>query len=797
MKASKFVERRVGKVGSGRRGSAKEYSLLTDLAQHLFFTLRRKGADSGAVYVMLWFLFRHINVRPVSVFSEYVEADQTFVCDLVSRDVLACVRKWVCSKHDCVQSVVSDGDERLAKIRFGGKWATALSFYIDHIPSGPAKLVSDVLKILGDPDRCEVETIDFLSFVSDVVKAEFPRGLGGPLRYLVDMKVMGGYNTYLNNVDPVKPWFEKMLGKRDSLPGDQVSKLKKHLDNSLDSIRWKKDCKLSVGEFVTNRGYWEGSGSALRTKFVVTVDGRRVKLRSKAGAMLQYSDEEILEQMRSMDIISDTFQKSDEPVKARVIQNVSMNSYLRCSYLNEFIDALPDWTPLEKKGKEVRDIWDRLANCSEWGYSLDFSGFDSNVRPDLFQYVLDGLGVRAAKNGAEGWVAECESGSSIKSFGFGSGYKLECDGWLGLPSGHRWTALIGTLINRAVSEWLRETLGTIWDSYHQGDDIAIFSRGELSMERVSALIGTLGMEINPHKTVVCRGGIEFLRNWCSGGKVIPYPARLVRNLLWYKPGSGLLLQTWIDRLRDSGSSIRRARSWGLRGLGTYGKGVLRRETPSFLSGIERGKLTNWFFGSGWLGGAGAGENEVCWFPRLSAPPKKKLEIDVVLPGVRGLRLMVLLKDEVPLKGFRRELTFEGVKTGGSEWVEEKCSSSPVALLPPRKDPEWWAKSVVATVLGYSKDVVSAAVKLMGWEGGNVPEEFVMAYTSTVLPDLSYLADRLSILKLFEWQYHFERVRKNLLYWNNLSSYNKVIKNIKYEKTERLLQSYRIQCLCVL
>jgi len=47
----------------------------------------------------------------------------------------------------------------------------------------------------------------------------------------------------------------------------------------------------------------------------------------------------------------------------------------------------------------------------------------------------------------------------------------------GVPSGHAWTALIDTLINRAEAETVAEDLGVeILDARYQGDDAVLFTR---------------------------------------------------------------------------------------------------------------------------------------------------------------------------------------------------------------------------------------------------------------------------------------------------------------------------------
>jgi len=226
---------------------------------------------------------------------------------------------------------MSKADLGLAKIDMGDKkWHFLLTWYCNHVPPDASRLVRRVLDRLVDFDSCELETIDYLSFVSDTVKAEFSGTLGTIGRYLVDIKVIGGYSTYLNTVDPVEPWFEKSVERRRIGFGDQFELLREHVDRAIRDIKFgcrKKSGELSVAEFVANRGYWDGSGAALGVSFPLMVNGKKVKLRTKAGAMLKYSDDEIIQIMRDREIVSATFQKSDEPVKARIIQNVSMNSY--------------------------------------------------------------------------------------------------------------------------------------------------------------------------------------------------------------------------------------------------------------------------------------------------------------------------------------------------------------------------------------------------------------------------------------------------------------------------------------
>lgn len=112
----------------------------------------------------------------------------------------------------------------------------------------------------------------------------------------------------------------------------------------------------------------------------------------------------------------------------------------------------------------------------------------------------------------------------------------------GLPSGWRWTSLLGTLINigefMTIVKLCEEKHKTIIN-YHrligQGDDLTLCLHHISHVNMIVDMYNAMGLEINPQKIYVSRYRNEFLRRSIEAGGIFGYIPRTLLALRFRNP----------------------------------------------------------------------------------------------------------------------------------------------------------------------------------------------------------------------------------------------------------------------
>jgi len=185
------------------------------------------------------------------------------------------------------------------------------------------------------------------------------------------------------------------------------------------------------------------------------------------------------------------------------------------------------------------------------GVSLDQSAFDESQLKSLVRFTLQCVWdrvVESARPDLQNQLSELRA-VDLLSFDNAKVYKKAlgtakfiCDWQQGVPSGHKWTALIDSLINRAETLYAIRKLNIPLDcGMWQGDDAAIIVH--CTKEQASALPSTfasMGLSVNAAKTWISDKRFEFLHEVHGPEGAWGFPARIGRSLLWNKPilGSG-------------------------------------------------------------------------------------------------------------------------------------------------------------------------------------------------------------------------------------------------------------------
>lgn len=601
------------------------------------------------------------------------------------------------------QRLWKGGKKRNDFVTFGEKWGCLLTWYKFRLPEEMKSLLSILLKVrVAD----EVELMKYLGHVSDEIKARHPEELSRALRYLIDLKVLGGYDTELNRVDPVKAWFKSMTREGDY--DAKQSPLHPYIRRVVNEFGFKSLGAKSVNSWFLDRGNWMRPGASDWKPYEYEWQGKKQKLKNKTVSGLILEDDELLKRIWDPVSHGKVFQKLDEPAKARAIVNFSMNSFVRCSLLSECVERFPEFTLLEKSGKETLEMHDTVVKLLRTGryvaLSLDFSAWDKSVGGGLVLCAVQQLFENIKKSNlfVEGLSELCDvEFAALRDAEF-TGGDMKIEGLPALPSGHRWTSFLNTIINRAVWLYCKEKLELGGKSWHVGDDIAVVvhgstNSGRRAVEQMSKMVEALGFNLNPHKTVISTLGLEFLRQWISVDGVFGYPGRLSRSFVWNKPVSDSERVGWLQRIRELVNGINQGMNWGLVGFGTYQWHRIMSIAPKAIWGDKDGrrKLISWVCGVGKFGGlnslVGDRRDQRPWVPVESGVgPKFKSG----LTGARGWFLDRYMENAVPLGGVIRELVWEKAPRRMSCFFGSRQSGVPSPRPSTSEGVGWWERSFV-------------------------------------------------------------------------------------------------------
>jgi hypothetical protein len=513
--------------------------------------------------------------------------------------------------------------------RLGKKWGCAFARYAALIGRGDGCWW---LRQLADWIRAddEEQLIGALKAVSrEATEFTVLTGFGG-YSYLMDVHVLGGYDTVLNRKD-VMVDIERDVGRvPPPLEDDDLSQRVMVKVRAIVSANWALREQLPTFEdFVSFRDAWSTPGaSTLPGKAVLRAsDGYEIKVKGKFASALEYSDSELVRlALEHKGAIVRPFRKIDEPVKTRVVYGYDFLSFLRCSWIDSLVgdmEAGGSWLPVGYSRRQKADmrleIMRRLRVGNEWAVSLDQSAFDQHQRKEWVRAALAAIFDVVAE------LAPTELKESIRAVQEAELFSFDhaaipgvCAWEIGVPSGLRWTAVVDSILNRAECEVVCENLGFVPSlSFFQGDDAVVVGRGCHDPEAWAAEYGRLGLEVNRDKTWVSRYSCDFLHELYSGVEVRAFPARIARSLIWKKPRMGGRVDNPVTRLQERMADALKGYRRDLFGAKDYAYRQLRAaakqrrcgglehieeclETPTFLGG--------WGFGIGgrfatrWTGG---------------------------------------------------------------------------------------------------------------------------------------------------------------------------------------------------
>jgi hypothetical protein len=224
------------------------------------------------------------------------------------------------------------------------------------------------------------------------------------------------------------------------------------------------------------------------------------------------------------------FSEKEEHGKTRAIYGCDTVSYFTYDYLLRPIeDAWANKRVLLNPGKELQtELYQKLkTDMNATAYMIDFDDFNSQHTLEAMKMVVE-EGTRGAPEEVRAWAINSWDNMYI--------HWVDEDGlreekMVGtLPSGHRATTFINTLLNAAYCLYASRDMMKNIVGYHCGDDVIMFS----DAQTMSALVDDIEkapFRINPTKQSIGSAQGEFLRVSFNSERAVGYGARAIASMV--------------------------------------------------------------------------------------------------------------------------------------------------------------------------------------------------------------------------------------------------------------------------
>lgn len=459
--------------------------------------------------------------------------------------------------------------------QFGRKYGRIWNYYSKLIPASAAKKFLDCL--VSIPKHiCEACLIEHLKLISNNhLKCLISFGMTNCL-FLLDLVTLCGFDTVLNRVDPIET-IARDFGTPSSNTIDPV--IFKNIDFYVNKLLIRKNI-CSFKEFVSMRDEWANPGSSSygeTAKVVINyrkTKSKKLSIRNKWFKTMDKSDDTIIKDALASDsTFVRPFRKSDEPAKTRMIQGYDTLSILRCTYLDYCFKSLNPaqaWTSTGfTPSQKVRMRTELLKNDGQTRICTDQSQFDISQPKEMVVYAIHSICSRILsfpQYSDVHSVIKAELNSMKKVILHLPDKNIS---WRkGLLSGHKWTSLLGSILNAASSKSVMDRLGVYQNySLYQGDDCVIKTKDFVTSEQIAGLYQQFGFQINPSKTWINQYRCEYLHEIydSTSSRVYAFPARIARAVIFEKPNVGQFSSN-SDKLRSYLDTLLKGKRRGLIGM---------------------------------------------------------------------------------------------------------------------------------------------------------------------------------------------------------------------------------------
>lgn len=464
----------------------------------------------------------------------------------------------------------------------GIKWGTAMRQYSKNL-EGHVLYIFKIICYNGYVYR--MGESGFINYLKEVGQRALKLASEGDtsMLYLINLEVLGGYDTVNNRKDVLKEQEEKVTKIRIGAysVNDEFKELAKEVISQIVIKPPKR--QQTFKDFISYRDNWAVGSSCTDGKPLKLIDHKTgksiVHVKGKLFKLTCYSDHMIINNCRmNNDCLVGTFIKKDEPAKCRNIQNFDTYSFLRCSYIESFIhkynndmNALTYWTSIGLEPDKMSLLFEQYGKILKQGrvtaVSIDQSEFDMHQPLEAIQTVLILLVEHIQKHIHDTSVREelgkllhCEL-YALNHMWVVDDYKNRLYRWkFGLPSGYKFTALFGTILNAVINKKIiRELKLQPIAQIYQGDDALILLNGsynESLLNTLSYQYSANGLELNRNKCICSLTSFEYLKHFYINGFVYGIPSRAYKSIIWKKPKVVATFESQITKFNNKMSTLR-------------------------------------------------------------------------------------------------------------------------------------------------------------------------------------------------------------------------------------------------
>lgn len=452
-----------------------------------------------------------------------------------------------------------------------------LKFLFDHTPYELKKWLKFVVKHSKIKENYNAfKVTKCLKEFTSVVKKFRDSIFGENWHFLADLDTCFGYNTQSKLADvkqDIVDWAEYKNIKRCVSEETYINGLKKHIDGLFKEYRVLNDVFLN--DFIVDSKYWVVAGSSNGIKTEVFDNTKQVMEKSKAVKAAIYvgaNTKNLIHSIRTKNK-AEPFSpnvKIEIGFKNRLILACGNIEYIQMTYVSHHIEKL-----LKKnihstlfndnlwKIKNYVDNLNRIGVSSNIYMPFDAAGFDKYVTLTEIQACFSVFEKQIRKHYIHSEVFEDLSicMHNIKS-SLDNGWQVKYDAGLinwkgGLPSGLRWTALLGTLINIGRAKYIEEQIskeisivGFLKKLVGQGDDDDFVVNSWLTGFLIFEYYNKLGIKAHYGKNFLDDRYSEFLKKVIDSKTktVYSYPTRKITSLFFISPEKSKLPDESYDTI---------------------------------------------------------------------------------------------------------------------------------------------------------------------------------------------------------------------------------------------------------
>lgn len=482
-----------------------------------------------------------------------------------------------CQPKNCMSNL------RNIYVKWGGlKWGPIFRSYSLNVPLQIAYLLKIILSLAHQYCMSEATFIEFLKKVG--ANALHLASLGElDFLYLINLEILGGYDTINNRKNVI----EEQRVKVTQIPDTTYSvndRFKKAVDTFIDKIDIKPISRhQTLREFISYRDNWAIGTSCTHGKSVKITKAKYpydklAVMKGKLYRLSAYSNCELVTScLHKRDCYISTFIKRDEPAKCRNIQSFDVYSYLRCSYFESFIhrydttdETLNLWTSIGLEPHQLSLLFERystiLSNSGIYALSIDQSEFDMHQPLAAIKYCITSLVSHIANKAHSSYrsvltsLLEAELHALDHMYVLGSSKEVLYKWVHGLPSGYKFTALIGSLLNAALNQIILDDLKVSRvAAVYQGDDALILLKPESSVRFLDVLARRYehyGLILNISKSMFSSTAFEYLKHFYHSKHVFGIPVRAYKSIVWRKPRVIQLFESSATQFQNHLASLR-------------------------------------------------------------------------------------------------------------------------------------------------------------------------------------------------------------------------------------------------